>query len=200
MKFQLAFLFFLTVAANLSSLRADILIYEGTTTQVTSGGGHVYRSKFPIFTLIDTDNAIGYSIPYYNRGGQKTYQRGNPNPVVKADLSLGKGKSAIVIMWPINRQAEDPANVAESLVITGRNAAINTGKGTLNFPPVLDYTSTSIAWDGDTAQHLHFTFKSRLLLNRSLTQQSNKIGESLDQVADRIAAALEARGYSFEGG
>jgi hypothetical protein len=45
-----------------------------------------------------------------------------------------------------------------------------------------------------------YTFKSRLLLNRSLTQQSNKIGESLDQVADRIAAALEARGYSFEGG
>ncbi len=90
---------------------------------------------------------------------------------MKADLSLGKGKSAIVVMWPINRQAEDSANAAESLVITGRNAVIKTGKGTLNFPPVLDYTSTSIAWDGDTAQHFHFTFKSRLLLNRLLIQQ-----------------------------
>ena len=198
--FRFAFLLLLAIAANLTCLRADILIYEGTTTQVTSGGGLVSRAKFPIFSLIDTDNAVGYSIPYYNRGGQKTYQRGNPNPVVKADLSISKGKSATVIMWPINRQAEDPANVAESLVITGRNAVINTGKGTLNFPPVLDYTSTSIAWDGASAQHLHFTFKCRLLLNRSLTQQSNKAGESLDQAADRIAADLEARGYAFEGG
>jgi hypothetical protein len=71
LKFKLAYLFFLTVAANLSGLRADILIYEGTTTRVNSGGGHIYRAKFPIFTLIDTDNAIGYSIPYNNRGGQK---------------------------------------------------------------------------------------------------------------------------------
>ena len=151
----------LALALTSTSVPADLLIYEGTTSQVTAGGGRIARGKFPIYTLIDTELKTGFSIPYYNWRGQKTYERGGPQSFVHATLSIGKGKTSTVIMWPIARQAEDPANVAESLVVTGRNTVIDTGRGKLNFPPVLDYTSTSIASDEDTGAPLHFTFKSR---------------------------------------
>lgn len=190
------FILFISPAAML----ADILIYQGVTRQVTVGNGETLREKFNIYNFIDTEQEMGFSIPYYNRNGVKTYQRGSTHPVEAVQVSTGRGKNSTVIMWPITREAEDPNNIAESLVMVGQNVSIQTGIQTISFPSVFDHSSISIEWRGSDSTYYHHTFKTRLLLNRSETLRANSTNETLGQAADRFAETLESQGYTFEEG
>jgi hypothetical protein len=181
-------------------MRADILIYQGVTRQVTAGNGETLRAKFNIYNFIDTEQQMGFSIPYHNRNGVKTYQRGSTHPVEAVKVSNGRGKNSTVIMWPITREAEDPDNIAESLLMFGQDVSIQTGIRTISFPSVFDHTQISIEWRDSDSSYYHHTFKTRLLLNRSQTLRANTDNETLEQAADRFAEMLESQGYTFEEG
>lgn len=193
-------LLLLFVVIPLAAVYGDILIYEGVTRHVCFGGNSTLREKFSIYTLIDTESKQGFSIAYYNRFGEKTYQRGSATPPkVFANLTVDKGKTATVIMWPIERVAEDPSNTAESLNMVGLDTTIDTGKSTLRFPAVFEHEQISIECRNE-ADYYHHTFETRLLLSRVQTRRANSVNATLEEAADYLAKLLESRSYTLEPG
>lgn len=193
-------LLLLLFAVPLAAVHADILIYSGITSHVQWGDNETLREKSNVYTLIDTVTKQGFSISYRNRGGVKTYQRGSADPEkVFANLTVGNGKTATVIMWPIVREAEDPSNIAESLNMVGRDTTINTGTSTIRFPAVFAHEQICIE-QVDESLFRHHTWTTRLLLNRAETRRANKANATLEEAADYLAYLLQARGYTFEPG
>jgi hypothetical protein len=190
----------LLFAIPLAAVHADILIYSGVTSHVQLGDNETLREKSNVYTLIDTVTKQGFSISYRNRGGVKTYQRGSADPEkVFANLTVGKGKTATVIMWPIVREAEDPSNIAESLNMVGQDTTINTGTSTIRFPAVFAHEQISIE-QVDESLFRHHTWTTRLLLNSAETRRANKASATLEEAADYLAYLLQSRGYTFEPG
>jgi hypothetical protein len=193
-------LLLLLFAVPLAAVHADILIYSGVTSHVQLGDNETVREKSNVYTLIDTVTKQGFSISYRNRGGVKTYQRGSADPEkVFANLTIGKGKTATVIMWPIVREVEDPSNIAESLNMVGQDTTINTGTSTIRFPAVFAHEQISIE-QVDESLFRHHTWTTRLLLNRAETRRANKANATLEEAADYLAYLLQSRGYTFEPG
>lgn len=186
----------------LAAVHADILIYSGVTSHVRLGDNETLREKTTnVYTLIDTESKQGFSIAYRNRGGVKTYQRGSADPEkVVVNLTVGKGKTATVIMWPIVREAEDPSNIAESLNMLGQDTTIDTGTRTIRFPAVFTHEQICIQQVDESPYYYHHTWTTRLLLNRAETRRANRANATLEEAADYLAKSLESRGYSFEPG
>ena len=183
----------LCLLAAAFAARADVMIFNSTSTNRAIGGGQTLTVVGTGRTVMDVDTRTNVTVSWFTLKGRKYYGVDRTQAHVATVTAAGGAKHTVIGYANMGNDTNGLYHVREGYARGQNVAAAIRPTRSINFPTTLALTSRSIQEgpNGPIASEETGVAK----FNQAGTQIANAANETVDAVVTRLVGNLRAQGF-----
>ena len=179
-----------------AAVRAQLLVFKGSSTDAYVGEGHTWRIASKMFIVVDYATGNFGRIDYTTFNGAKHYSTGTFTNSHLVQISGPNGK-AYTAVTRIPLDCAGLSTNSESVYFEGPNTALTVNGGTtLGFPKTVSGSGRSLFHSTVTGQPMVSQAAFLGVFNSAETAARNNASDTLDTAMAGYIAYVEGLGYS----